>query len=48
LFRALGQKGSLDVGGTAEMRIRKASEDSGGASFPDSVWKPVVLVVSLQ
>src|SRR5439155_8045898 len=26
LFRAFGQRGSLDVGGTAEMRIRKSSE----------------------
>ena len=38
------QKGSLDVGGTAEMRIRKASEDGGGTSFADYVWKPVVLI----
>ena len=30
LFRAFGQKGPLDVGGTAEMRIRKASEDGRG------------------
>jgi len=44
LFRAFGQKGSLDVGGTAEMRIRKASEDGGGTSFADFVWKPVVLI----
>ena len=44
LFRAFGQKGSLDVGGTAEMRIRKASEDGGGVSFADYVWKPVVLI----
>jgi SAM-dependent methyltransferase len=44
LFRAFGQKGSLDVGGTAEMRIRKASEDGGGTSFADYVWKPVVLI----
>src|SRR4051794_19640239 len=40
LFEAFGQKGSLDVGGTAEMRIRKASEDGGGTSFADYVWKP--------
>ena len=32
LFRAFGQKGSLDVGGTAEMRIRKAKEDGGGST----------------
>jgi hypothetical protein len=44
LFCAFGQKGSLDVGGTAEMRIRKASEDGGGTSFADYVWKPVVLI----
>ena len=44
LFRAFGQRGSLDVGGTAEMRIRKASEDGGGTSFADYVWKPVVLI----
>jgi hypothetical protein len=44
LFRAFGQKGSLDVGGTADMRIRKASEDGGGTSFADYVWKPVVLI----
>jgi hypothetical protein len=44
LFQAFGQKGSLDVGGTAEVRIRKASEDGGGTSFADYVWKPVVLI----
>ena len=52
LFRAFGQKGSLDVGGTAEMRIRKPSEDGpstalgagDGTSFADYVWKPVVLI----
>ena len=44
LFIAFGQKGSLDVGGTAEMRIRKADEDGGGTSFADYVWKPVVLI----
>ena len=38
------QKGSLDVGGTAEMRIRKSSEDGGGTSFADYVWKPIVLI----
>src|SRR5882724_7087812 len=26
------------------MRIRKASEDGGGTSFADYVWKPVVLI----
>jgi hypothetical protein len=44
LFQAFGQRGSLDVGGTAEMRIHKASEDGGGTSFADYVWKPVVLI----
>jgi hypothetical protein len=44
LFQAFGQSGSLDVGGTAEFRIRKADEDGGGTAFADYVWKPVVLV----
>ena len=44
LFQAFGQRGSLDVGGTAEMRIRKSHEDGGGTSFADYVWKPVVLI----
>jgi hypothetical protein len=44
LFRAFGRKGSLDVGGTAEMRIRKASGDGGGTSFADYVWKPIILI----
>jgi hypothetical protein len=44
LFQAFGRGGSLDVGGTAEMRIRKAKEDGGGTSFADYVWKPVVLI----
>ena len=44
LFRAFGQKGSLDVGGTPELRIRKAREDGGGVAFADYVWKPVVLI----
>jgi len=30
LFQAFGQKGLLEVGGTAEFRIRKAKEDGGG------------------
>jgi hypothetical protein len=42
LFRAFGQKGSLDVGGTPELRIRKSSEDGGGTAFADYVWKPIV------
>ena len=44
LFQAFGQPGSLDVGGTAEFRIRKDKEDGGGTAFADFVWKPVVLV----
>jgi hypothetical protein len=44
LFQAFGQKGSLDVGGSPEMRIKKASEDGGGTSFADYVWKPIVLI----
>jgi N-6 DNA Methylase len=44
LFQAFGQPGSLDVGGEPEFRIRKATEDGGGTSFADFVWKPVVLI----
>ena len=44
LFRAFGQKGSLDVGGSPEMRVRKSEEDGGGTTFADYVWKPVVLI----
>jgi hypothetical protein len=44
LFQAFGQQGSLDVGGKPEFRIRKSSEDGGGTSFADFVWKPVVLI----
>jgi hypothetical protein len=44
LFQAFGRSGSLEVGGTAEMRIKKAKEDGGGTSFADYVWKPVVLI----
>ncbi len=44
LFQAFGQAGCLDVGGTAEFRIRKADEDGGGTAFADYVWKPVVLM----
>ncbi len=44
LFQAFGQRGSLDDGGTAEMRIRKSTEDGGGTSFADYVWKPIVLI----
>ena len=44
LFQALGHAGSLDVGGEPEFRVRKATEDGGGTSFADYVWKPVVLI----
>ena len=44
LFQAFGQKGSLDVGGKPELRIRKSNEDGGGTSFADYVWKPIVLI----
>lgn len=44
LFQAFGHPGSLDVGGEAECRVRKAKEDGGGVSFADYVWKPVVLI----
>src|SRR3972149_5026542 len=44
LFRALGHKGPLDVGGTPEFRVRKGRESGGGVAFADYVWKPFVLI----
>jgi hypothetical protein len=44
LFQSFGQRGSLDVGGAPEFRVKKAREDGGGTSFADYVWKPVVLI----
>ena len=44
LMQAFGQRGLLDVGGTAEFRVRKKSEDRTGVTFADFVWKPVVLI----
>ena len=44
LFQSFGQPGCLDLGGSTEFRIRKASEDGGGTAFADYVWKPIVLV----
>ena len=44
LMQAFGHGGSLDVGGEPEFRIRQATEDGGGTSFADYVWKPVVLI----
>jgi hypothetical protein len=32
LFQAFGQKGLLEVGGTAKFRIRKAKKDGGGGA----------------
>ena len=40
LFQGDGAIRCLDVGGTTEFRIRKASEDGGGTAFADFVWKP--------
>ncbi|MCW5552620.1 MAG: hypothetical protein KIS67_10745 [Verrucomicrobiae bacterium] len=43
LFQAFGHPGGLkEAGATLEMRVAKA--DSGGVSFADLVWKPVVLI----
>lgn len=44
LFQGFGQGGILDVGGKPEFRVRRATEDGGGISFADYVWKPVVLI----
>lgn len=41
LFQAFGQHGTKEAGATLEERVTKAS---GGTSFADLVWKPVVLV----
>ncbi len=43
-FQAFGHDGLLEAGGAAEFRIKKASEDGGGTSFADCVWKPHVLI----
>lgn len=44
LFQAFDHKGSLDVGGTPEFRVRRAADSGGGVAFADYVWKPVVLI----
>jgi hypothetical protein len=44
LFIAFGHAGSLASGGEPVFRVRKATEDGGGTSFADYVWKPVVLI----
>lgn len=43
LFNGFGHPGGLkEAGATLEMRVTKA--DTGGVSFADLVWKPVVLI----
>ena len=42
MFQAFGQKGSLDIGGSPEFRVRKAAEDGGGVSLPIKFVKPTV------
>lgn len=43
LFQSFGHPGGLkEAGATLEMRVAKA--DTGGVSFADLVWKPVVLI----
>ncbi len=44
VFQAFGPRGILEVGGQPEFRVRKATKDSGGVSFADYIWKPVVLI----
>lgn len=41
LFQGFGQAGLKEAGATLEFRVTK---DSGGTSFADLVWKPIVLV----
>jgi hypothetical protein len=43
-LQAFNQKGSKEVGGVFEERIKKSAEDGGGTSFADFVWKPLVLI----
>ena len=43
-FQALGYEGCLEVGGTAEFRVRQGREAGGGVAFADYVWKPYVLI----
>src|SRR4051812_34979698 len=44
LFQAFDQHGVLESGAITEFRVRQSSEDGGGTSFADLVWKPVVLI----
>ena len=41
LFQAFGWEGLREAGAVLELRVTK---DSGGTSFADLVWKPVVLI----
>ena len=44
LFRAFGQRGAQEVGGTFEERIKQFFDEGKKTSFADYVWKPVVLI----
>ncbi len=41
LFKAFGHHGWMEAGATCEKRLKN---DSGGTSFADLVWKPVVVI----
>ena len=41
LFQAFGHKGLMEAGAKLEMRLKN---DTGGTSFADLVWKPVVVI----
>src|SRR5947208_1621261 len=41
LFQAFGHKGLMEAGATCEMRMKN---DTGGTSFADLVWKPIVVI----
>jgi len=41
LFQAFGHKGLMEAGATCEMRLKN---DTGGTSFADLVWKPIVVI----
>lgn len=41
LFQAFGWRGLMEAGATCELRLKK---DSGGTSFADLVWKPIVVI----
>ena len=40
LFQAFGQKGSLDVGGTPEFRVKKSGDDGGAPPSPITSGNP--------